>query len=151
MAVANRAGAFDIDSRIEWYFGNDAGTTQGGEVETLRLVASAPEATPTPMPTPAPTRPPMPEPTPSPHAGRATVNIHALQTKVQLGEPVVLTLTADNSAGGPQMTRETGVNRSIGLVGKRRRIQRNLFRHLYRNLHGSCRRHPVNHVGPAGQ
>ena len=108
-AVANRAGAFDIDSRIEWYFGNDAGTTQGGEVETLRLVASAPEATPTPMPTPAPTQPPTPEPTPSSHAGRATVNIHALQTKVQLGEPVVLTLTADNSAGGPQMTVKLGL------------------------------------------
>ena len=105
-AVANQPGAFDIESRMEWYFGNDAETTHDGEVETLRIVASAPVATPapTPTPTPSPTPTPTPKPTLPPHVGQATVNIHASQTRVQVGEPIVLTLTADNSIVRPVMT-----------------------------------------------
>ena len=99
-AVANQQGAFDIESRMEWYFGNEAETTHDGDVETLRIVASAPVATPTPTPTPSPT----PKPTLPPHVGQATVNIHASQTRVQVGEPILLTLTADNSIVRPAMT-----------------------------------------------
>ena len=103
-AVANQPGAFDIESRMEWYFGNDAETTHDGEVETLRIVASAPVATPAPTPTPTPSPTPTPKPTLPPHVGQATVNIHASQTRVQVGEPIVLTLTADNSIVRPVMT-----------------------------------------------
>ena len=99
-AVANQSGAFDIDGRMEWYFGNDLATTHDGDAETLRLEVVAPQLPPTPTPTPTPT----PEPTLPPHVGQPTVNLHATQTKVQLGDPVKLQLSLVNSIAKPEMT-----------------------------------------------
>ena len=93
-AVANQPGPFDIKGRMEWYFGDDVVTTHDGEVGTLRLEAVAPVAT--PAPTPVPTLPP--------HVGNPTVNLHATQTEVQLGEPVKLQLSVVNSIAKPEMT-----------------------------------------------
>ena len=99
-AVANQPGSFDIDGRMEWYFGNDLDTTHDGDAETLRLLVVAPKHTPTPTLPPTPT----PEPTRPPHVGQPTVNLHATQTEVRLGDPVKLQLSVVNSIAKPEMT-----------------------------------------------
>ena len=99
-AVANQPGSFNIDGRMEWYFGNDPDETHDGDAETLRLEVVAPKLTPTPTPTPTAT----PEPTLPPHVGQPTVNLHATQTEVKLGDPVKLQLSLVNSIAKPEMT-----------------------------------------------
>ena len=99
-AVANQPGSFDIDWRMEWYFGEELDETHDGDVETLRIDVVAPQLPPTPTPTPTP----MPEPTLPPHVGQPTVNLHATQTEVQLGDPVRLQLSVVNSIAQPEMT-----------------------------------------------
>ena len=99
-AVANQPGSFDIDGRMEWYFGNDLDTTHDGDAEKLRLEVVEPQLPPTPTPTPTPT----PEPTLPPHVGQPTVNLHATQTEIKLGDPVMLQLSVVNSIAKPEMT-----------------------------------------------
>ena len=99
-AVANQPGSFDIDGRMEWYFGEELDETQDGDVETLRIDVVAPQLPPTPTPTPTPT----PEPTLPPHVGQPTVNLHTTQTEVQLGDPVRLQVSVVNSIAKPEMT-----------------------------------------------
>ena len=99
-AVANQPGSFDIDGRIEWYFGNDLDTTHDGDAETLRLDVVAPELPPTPTPTLIPT----PQPTLPPHVGQPTINLHSTRTEVKLGDPVLLQLSLVNSIAKPEMT-----------------------------------------------
>ena len=90
-AVAQQPGSFNIEGRMEWYFGNNLDTTHDGDSETLRLDIVAPQVPPTSTPTPTPT--PTPEPTLPPHVGQPTVNLHATQTEVRLGDPVQLQLS----------------------------------------------------------
>ena len=87
-AVPNQVGSFSIAGRIEWYFGDDP-TTHAGKLSSLTLNAADPVAAPTPTPS---------------IVGETTVNLHATQTEVRIGEPVVLTLAADNSIAKPDMT-----------------------------------------------
>ena len=87
-AVPNQPGSFNIGGRMEWYFGDDL-TTHGGKSTSLAISAVEPVAPPTPTP---------------PNIGEPTVNLHATQTEVGIGEPVVLTLAADNSIAKPEMT-----------------------------------------------
>ena len=99
-AVANQPGSFDIEGRMEWFFGGDPETTHDGDAEKLRLNVLQPQLSPTPTPTPTPT----PEPTLPPHVGQPTVNLHATQTEVKLGDPVKLQLSVVNSIAKPEMT-----------------------------------------------
>ena len=99
-AFANEAGSFDIEGRIEWYFGGDPETTHDGDEETLRLDVFEPQLPPTPTIPPTPT----PEPTLPPHVGQPSVNLHATQTEANLGEPVTLQLSVVNSIAKPEMT-----------------------------------------------
>ena len=99
-AVANQPGSFDIDGRMEWYFGEELDETHDGDVETLRIDVVAPQLPLTPTPAPTPT----PEPTLPPHVGQPTVNLHATQAEVQLGDPVRLQLSVVNSIAQPEMT-----------------------------------------------
>ena len=101
-AFANESGSFDIEGRMEWYFGDDPETTHDGDVETLRLDVFEPKLPPAPTLTPSPT--PTPEPTLPPHVGQPTVNLHATQTEASLGEPVTLRLSVVNSIAKPEMT-----------------------------------------------
>ena len=99
-AVAGEPGIYEIESQMVWYFGGDPETTQGGKSETLRLQVSTPEEPPAPTPTSEPT----PEPTLPPHVGQPTLNLHATQTEVTLGDPVRLQLSVVNSIARPVMT-----------------------------------------------
>ena len=74
--TASQPGSFDVQGRMEWYFGDDL-STHDGKTETLRLSAETPSL------------------------GEPDVNLHATQTRVKLGEPVFLTLAVDNSLGRP--------------------------------------------------
>ena len=87
-AVPNQSGSFEVAGRMEWYFGDDT-ATYAGKSASLTLNAVKPLETPTPAPS---------------ISGEPTVNLHATQTEVEIGEPVVLTLVADNSIAKPQMT-----------------------------------------------
>ena len=87
-AVPNQVGSFNIAGRMEWYFGDDL-ATHAGKSASLTLNATKPVEVPTPAPS---------------ISGEPTVNLHATQTEVGIGEPVVLTLSADNSIAKPQMT-----------------------------------------------
>ena len=98
--MANEPGIYEIESQMVWYFGDDPETTQGGKTETLRLQVSPPQETPAPTPTLEPTQ----EPTLPPHVGQPTLNLHATQTEVTLGDPVRLQLSVVNSIARPVMT-----------------------------------------------
>ena len=87
-AVPNQAGSFAVAGRIEWYFGDNR-ESHSGQLTSLTLNVVQPEATPTPAPA---------------VVGEPTVNLHATQTEVRLGQPVILTLVADNSIAKPAMT-----------------------------------------------
>ena len=97
-AVARRPGAFEVRGRMEWYFGDDA-MTHAGKDASLKLSIMEPVPTPTPVPTPAPT----PKPT-SPPEAEPSVDLQADNTKVIIGQPVVLNLSAVNSIVKPEMT-----------------------------------------------
>ena len=99
-AVAGEPGIYEIESQMVWFFGDDPETTQGGKSETLRLRVSAPQEPPAPTPTLEPT----PEPTLPPHVGQPTLNLHATQTEVTLGNAVRLQLSVVNSIARPVMT-----------------------------------------------
>ena len=87
-AVSNQAGSFTVAGRMEWYFGDNR-DTHSGKLTSLALIAVNPVATPTPIPS---------------IVGEPTVNLHATQTEVGVGQPVILTLVADNSIAKPDMT-----------------------------------------------
>ena len=87
-AVPNQLGSFNIEGRMEWLFGDDP-KTHAGKSASLMLTAVEPEVPPTLTPS---------------NVGEPTVNLHATQTQVGIGEPVVLTLAADNSIAKPEMT-----------------------------------------------
>ena len=87
-AVPNQAGTFDVAGRMEWYFGDNR-ESYSGQLTSLTLDVMQPEPTPTPAPA---------------VVGEPTVNLHATQTEVGLGQPVILTLVADNSIAKPEMT-----------------------------------------------
>ena len=97
-AIANQPGAFNIDGRMEWLFGDDP-TTHAGKDASLILNVLEPVPTPTPPPTPTPT----PEPTTPPEA-EPSVKLQADKFEVKVGEPVVLNLSAVNTIAKPEMT-----------------------------------------------
>ena len=76
-AISRQPGAARIDSRMEWYFGADL-DNYGAKSESLTLNVIDRD-------------PP-------------NVNLHATQTEVTLGEPIVLNLTAANPITNPEAT-----------------------------------------------
>ena len=78
-AVSGQPGEFRIDSRMEWYFGENR-DNYGAQSDSLTLNVADRVASDVP------------------------VNLHATRTEVTLGEPIVLNLTAANPITNPDVT-----------------------------------------------
>lgn len=79
--VANQVGSFDIEGRMEWYFGDDRTTYGGKSVSQMLQVVELVES-----------------PTEKP-----TVNLQATNTELNLGQSVILDLAALNPIVKPDM------------------------------------------------
>lgn len=79
-AVANSPGPYEVEGHVVWFFGDAPSISARKRVALPFTVVDPPELS-------AP-----------------TVNLHATQTEVNIGSPIVLNLAADNSIAKPEMT-----------------------------------------------
>ena len=130
-AVANQPGSFDIEGRMEWFFGGDPETTHDGDAEKLRLNVLEPQLPPTPTPTPTAT----PEPT-DPAAACRTADCkspcHANGSEAgRPGEAATVSSELHRQAGDDVEANSAG---PVGLVNERFGIRGVVHRAVHRHL-----------------